>query len=87
MSPQKSASPTASGNGLPISSVAMAPRRSACSLNSSPTRATIRALSVIGTSRQDRKASAEAASVASTSASVAKSNVCTTSPVAGLTTW
>jgi hypothetical protein len=40
----------------------------------------------MGVSRHERKASAEAASADSTSASETKSNACPTSPVAGLTT-
>ncbi len=87
MSPQNSASPTASLSGLPISLVAMAPSSSWRSTKSSAIRLTTFARSSIGTSFHAAYAVWAAASAASISASVAVSKVCSTSPVAGLTIW
>src|SRR3954447_11432617 len=87
MSPQNSASPTASLSGLPISLVAIAPSSSLRSTKSSAIRATTLARSSIGTSFQASYAVSAPASAASISASVAVSKVCSTSPVAGLTIW
>ena len=56
-------------------------------MNSAPTRFTILARSATGRDRHVSNTAAEAASAASTSASVACGYICTTSPVAGSVTW
>ncbi len=78
MSPQNSASPTASLSGLPISLVAIAPSSSLRSTNRVPIRATTSARSWIGTSFHASYADCAAARADSTSASVAVSKVCST---------
>ena len=87
MSPQNSASPTASLSGLPISRVAIAPSSSLRSTKSSAIRWTTLARSSIGTSFHASYAAWADARAASISASVAVSKVCSTSPVAGLRIW